>query len=407
MGKFIDTRYKDTIDNLVTIHDDLIRNPFYPYNDKKGTLVKYYNMNMEKTTVDPGSKLAYTDIGDKSPIRFNIIHDLFLYQFNRVELNLENDEFGMEGQEITGESYILPNTITPYEGDYFEVKHVKDSTWLFKVTDVQRDTLENGANVYKINWLLDRTNNREILKNVVEEFQYRNVQAGSNTRAVVLMSKYKMAEQLDQIGETIRNYFVDLFYSGKVQTFIFLMFNNSNIYDPFSIEFMIRNKLLEAPSDEYIFVEHKIQMWNTFAIEYDKSFFRAFELRDIGKLKTAICQSQAVFIDDPTSIFRTRYEEYFCMDYKVYSTEINAFNPRSVIPMIDEDLVEHIVEEKYYDECCQKYKNIFVKYFNKKDIYQSDIEAIQYIDFEYSKDIYYQSLLLLFCIEFYTKSLLS
>ena len=185
------------------------------------------------------------------------------------------------------------------------------------------------------------------------------------------------------------------------------MFNNSNIYDPFSIEFMIRNKLLEAPSDEYIFVEHKIQMWNTFAIEYDKSFFRAFELRDIGKLKTAICQSQAVFIDDPTSIFRTRYEEYFCMDYKVYSTEINAFNPRSVIPMIEEDLVEHIVEEKYYDECCQKYKNIFVKYFNKKDIYQSDIEAIQYIDFEYSKDIYYQSLLLLFCIEFYTKSLLS
>src|SRR5699024_5883175 len=137
----------------------------------------------------------------KSPIRFNIIHDLFLYQFNRVELYLENDEFGMEGKEITGERYIFPNTITPYEGDYFEVKHVKDSTWLFKVTDVQRDTLENGANAYKINWLLDRTNNREILKNVVEEFQYRNVQSGSNTRAVVLMSKYKMPEQLDQIGE--------------------------------------------------------------------------------------------------------------------------------------------------------------------------------------------------------------
>ena len=76
MGKFIDTRYKDTIDNLVTIHDDLIRNPFYPYNDKKGTLVKYYNMNMEKTTVDPGSKLAYTDIGDKSPIRYKIIQDI-------------------------------------------------------------------------------------------------------------------------------------------------------------------------------------------------------------------------------------------------------------------------------------------------------------------------------------------
>ena len=106
-GKFISTKYYDTQDSLVKMNQDLVKNPFYLYNDKKGTKVKYYNINTEKTTLDPGSKLAYTDIGDNSPIRFNVIHDLYLYQFIKMELNFDNGEFGLENNPLRFWVYVL------------------------------------------------------------------------------------------------------------------------------------------------------------------------------------------------------------------------------------------------------------------------------------------------------------
>lgn len=406
MGKFLNTQYYDTVDSLVKMNEDLVQNPFYLYNDKKCTKVKYYNINKEKTTIDPGSKLAYTDIGKDSPIRFNVIHDLYLYQFVKAELNFDNGEFGLESNPITGESYILPNTIIPTDGDYFEVDHIKDSTWLFKVNDVQKDTLDNGSNVYKISWSLDRTTNSEILENVVEEYKYIDVEEGTNLKAVVKLSKYDIAKKLDDLAATLRNYFKDLFYSEYVQTFTYKWYNEYNMYDPFAIEFIIRNKLLDDKED-YTYIDHKINVPNTFAIDYNKTIYRAFEEKDICLLKNSKYQSQADYIDSITSIFHTRFESYFSLNYNVVLEENGPFNPRGIIPIVEEDLITHILNNEKYTEQEKEYNNIFIKYFNNEDLYEDDLKCINLIDFEPIKDIFYKTLLLIFCIDQYIRKLLS
>lgn len=407
-GKFINTEYINTMDALVQMNEDLIKNPFYLFTDKKGTKVTYFNINMEKTTLDPGSKLAYTDIGDNSPIRFNVIYDLFLYQFIKAEINFDNTDFGLESGPIEGESYILPNTITPCDGDYFMVDHVKDSTWLFKVKDVDRDTLENGSNVFKISWILDRTTNRDILKNVVEEYQYVDVQEGTNVKAIVKLSKYDIAKQLDEMGTTLRSYFKDLFYSDKIQSFTYKWYNEYNMYDPFALEFVIRNKLLYGSGKDYIYIKQQAPLPNTFAIDYNSTIFRAFELCDKEALKTCQYQSQADYIDSPLTIFNTRYEDYYALNYHVYYNEQNTpTTPRGIIPIVTEDLLDHIQNNAKYTECKFMYYNIFVKYFNKEDIYKDDIECIQAIDFESVESIFYMTLFLIYCVDYYTKKLLS
>ena len=100
-GKFINTKYYDTQESLVNMHQDLVQNPFYLFNDKKGTRVTYYNINTEKTTLDPASKLAYTNIGDESPIRYNIIHDMYLYQFNKLIYRMYNKQLANNKIYIT------------------------------------------------------------------------------------------------------------------------------------------------------------------------------------------------------------------------------------------------------------------------------------------------------------------
>lgn len=406
-GKFINTTYYDTQDALVEINRELVQNPFYLFNDKKGTKVKYYNINDEKTTLDPGSKLAYTDIGENSPIRFNVIHDLYLYQFSKGELNFDNGEFGLESDPIRGESYILPNTIVPRDGDYFEVDHINDSTWLFKVVNVQRDTLENGSNVYKIEWSLDRTSNEEIQCNVVEEYKYLNVEEGTNLKAVIKLEKYDIAVKLDQLSVTLVDYFQDIFYSDKIQSFTYKWFNEFNMYDPFVIEFIKRNKLLKG-SDKFIFVEHQLPVPATFSIDYNRTLYRAFEERSIDKLKCSKYMSQADYIDSAISIFATRYEEYFALNYHVINQEVGPFNPKGIIPIISEELFNRIIENNKYDsECKNQYDNILIKFFHGEDLYLEDIDHIHDIDFETTKDMFYKLILLIFCVDFYTKKLLS
>ncbi len=410
MGKFINTTYQNTVDNIVDLNKDLVSNPFYLFNNQKPTKVTYYNICLEKSTLDPGSELAYTNIGDMSPLRFNEIHDFYIYQFNRIELSLENGDFGQEGTPIEGDSYILPNTIKPMEGDYFEVTHIGDRNWLFRVNDVQRDTLDNGNNVWKISWSLDRGGNEQIKKNVVDDYKYVITSEGSNTKSIVQLTKYELAAKIEEITSSLRSYFKDLFYSDKVQTFIYKWATDSNMVDPFAIEFIKRNKLLTDSENGYWFIKQQAVLPATFSIDYDKSIYRIFETRNKDGILTCQYQSQAEFIDDAVSIFATRYEPYFALNYKTYYFDTNTpFTPMDIIPIISEDLVLRISTGELYtiEDTNQLYLNIIIKWFNHANITEKDLETVSCIDMKTTHEIYYHILFVIFVLDSYVKQLLS
>ena len=404
MGKFIDTKYFDGVDSLVNLNKDLVQNPFYQWTDKKCTKVTYYNINKEKSTLDPGSRLAYDEAGEDSPIRYNKIEGFYLYNFPKIELNLENDDFGMTGQPIQGESYILPNTITPMENDWFTVDHIKDNDWLFKVTDVQRDTLENGSNVYKISWQLDRTSTEDVADHVVEDFTFVSAVEGTNVKFVVKTDKYEKAKIFDEMATNLSNYFTDLFWSDRVQTFIYKWYNEYNMYDPFAIEFIIRNKIL-AGADNYFHVQHQCQIPKTFSIDYNRSVYRAIELRDKTRLLKSNYRSQADYIEDLVGIFKTRYEMYWKLNYEVLLEENGPFNPRGIIPILEQDLVDAIENNDTENVSC--FNRIIVKYFNNEEVTVEDLEGLECIDLESAKTTFYTLIILIYILYFYTKSLLS
>lgn len=411
MGKFINTTYQNAVDSITNMNKDLISNPFYLFNNNKPTKVTYYNICLDKSTLDPGSELAYTNIGDKSPLRFNVIHDMYIYQFPRIEVNLENGDFGQESSPIEGESYILPNTIKPMEGDYFEVEHIKDRKWLFRINSVDLDTLDNDNNVWKINWSLDRGDNREILKNVVNDFEYVISPEGTNTKAVVELSDYQFALELDNFTSSLREYFKDLFYDEHVQTFTYKWYNESTMVDPFSIEFIQRNDLLSDSENQYWYVKQQVVLPKTFAIDYNRSIFMAFEKHDKDCIMNYQYQSQADYIDDAISIFATRYEPYFALNYKTYYFDTNTpTTPKGIIPVLSEDFILHIATGELYtkeDNEKKLYLNTIIKWFKNDKITKEDLCHIKCIDLNTTEEIYYHLLFLIFVLDQYTKQLLS
>lgn len=407
-GKFINTQYKETIDNLTMMSKDLLNNSLYKFNDKKPTRVKYWNTNKKKSTLDPGSKLAMADTGDESPIRYNTIDDLFLFGLPRMEINFENGDFGLEAEGISGECYLMPNTIEPYPGDFFQIEYMFDGPWIFKVISVNRDTFATGSTVWKLEYKLELHSDESIKDNVVDEFVAIDVQQGTNVKSVVQKKKYFKAVELDDLASNLKRYYLDLFFSEPVQTLIYKWLNESNMYDPFMIEFIKRNGILENGSDEYTYIQHQTTLGNTFAIDYDRTIYRAFELHDKKALSASVYVSQAEYINSMSTVFYLRYEDYFVLDYKpIVGISPGPFNCRNYIEIFPEDLVYAIIDDTEIIDDNRLYQNIFIKYFNNRDIAKEDLDNIGRIKYDFAKDIFYMIPFVIFVLEYYTKKLLS
>lgn len=398
MGKILETTYHDSVEKITQFHGTLINNPFYSLSDKKPTIVTYYNINKEATTLDPGSKLSYDNIGKNSPIRYNKIEDFLLYGFTRIELNTENDEFGLEADKVAGECYILPNTIKPTEGDYFEVEHITDSTWLFIVTDIQQDTLENGSNVYKITYKLEYVDHDRLMSQVVGSYRMIEKREGTNIAKVVENTKYEIAKKMDEVAVKLKTAFNELFYNPYVQTFIYMDIDEWRIYDEFMIEFLIRNKILDNGNDSYIHVGHQLQVHKTFSMDYESTLYRAFEKKNKEMLIKSNRSIQPTDIIGYGTTFSSRFETYFKAKY-------SDLNPGYSTYCLEDDIVFRVQDHNLIEdvdsivEDIELWKNIIIKHFYDEDFSTKEIESLNNIRFNTSYKAFYLIPLLILCLE--------
>lgn len=411
MGKILNTTFRDSVSQLTGFYNDLVNNPFYLFNDQKPTICTYYNINKDYSTLDPGSKLAYDNIGEDTPIRFNRIYDFILFGFNKIQLETNVDDFGVEAEKITGDCVVIPNNFIPTEGDYFEINHIKDQTWLFIVTDVQKDTLDNGANVYKIMYRLEYNSNYRLLPKIIYNFRCIEVREGTNIISIVRCEDYDTAEIMDNVAVMLKKYFCDLFYRDTVQTFIYEDLTEYRIYDPYMIEFLMRNKILNNGDEGYIHVDQKINLPKTFSIDYDKTFLRCFELRDKDNLLKSLRNVNILDIRDVSygTIFFSRFENYYRAVY------VDASLPIFTTYCIDEDLLYAIKDHKLVKLGVSEtdseikpelWKNVIIKYFYDENLTIDEVNSIKNLNFDYAKNAYYIMPLLIFILEKYiTKTL--
>lgn len=400
---FTNTKYTDTIDSLIEGFKEKLKNPHYLYSSLKATPTNYYNQNIANSSLDQGSKLQYSPLGDDSPATFNKIENMLLYGLDKITTNLENGEWGLESSSIEGEAIILPNTITPIAGDYFTINYLKHDL-LFKVTSSTTDTIENGSNFYKIEYKLDQLDTEKIEKQVYENYTMIISNTGTQYKSIIRRNDYEYIEKVGDLSNKLKEYYKEIFYSQYVQTFIY-NYNTKNFYDPYLIEFLIRNKVL-INKNNYIYINHQIQIPLTFSIDYDKTFFRMIEENDLENIDRYRTDAQARYINDPLSIMNDMIEDYFEI---IYINNINqAILNEPLINIVDSKLIENIKKKEYYDIISPlQYRNIIIKYMNKEKITGEDLKSINNIDFCNNKSLFYEIPLVIFIIEKELLSLMS
>ena len=398
MGNFINTNYNKTIDNLVEGAKSRLNNPFYIYGDRKPTIVTYYNINHNASTIDKGSSTLYDDIGQNSSLRFNKIENFHLYGIEKINVNLDVGEYGLESP-IEGEALILPNTIVPVPGDMFIINHVIDKPYLFMVTGIGIDTLYTGANFYKISYKLTRTDMDALTSletvQTIKRFTYKAGNVGTTLTPLIESNQAELIDKIEDNIDTLLNYYMNLFYKNSVQNFI-LEYQHMYLYDPYLIEFMIRNKLFALSGNNYFHVEQAVYIGDTFALEYDHSIFKDIEIK---KSNMRLNSVYPVPVDDPNSLLVDRLESYYKLSNKVMYKDYD--NP---INWLDMDLLDRVINNELYDEDSNLYyRNLLIIYMNNKefDITDKIMNSIMDIEFNYTKELFYMIPILVFILKSY------
>ena len=398
MGNFINTNYNKTIDNLVEGAKSRLNNPFYIYGDRKPTIVTYYNINHNASTIDKGSSTLYDDIGQNSSLRFNKIEDFHLYGIEKINVNLDVGEYGLESP-IEGEALILPNTIVPVPGDMFIINHVIDKPYLFMVTGIGIDTLYTGANFYKISYKLTRTDMDALTSletvQTIKRFTYKAGNVGTTLTPLIESNQAELIDKIEENIDTLLNYYMNLFYKNSVQNFI-LEYQHMYLYDPYLIEFMIRNKLFALSGNNYFHVEQAVYIGDTFALEYDHTIFKDIEIK---KSNMRLNSVYPVPVDDPNSLLVDRLESYYKLSNKVMYKDYD--NP---INWLDMDLLDRVINNELYDEDSNLYyRNLLILYMNNKefDITDKLMDSIMDLEFNYTKELFYMIPILVFILKSY------
>lgn len=398
--------------SVIDLQEDLLKNPFYLFNDKKALPVDYYNINNNQSTLDKGLKINYDNDGKDTPFRYNLIHDMYLYGIDRVATSLESGEFGISGSEISGDAYILPDTITPYPGDHFVINMIKQR-YQFIVSSVSTDTFDNGGNYYKIEYSLIHNDDSRLSGNVIEEFKFVSGNIGTEFTPILQSQKYDVCKNLDDVCVNLKQLFKGLYFNNKVQTYTFVHLyyvcqtgmNSDFFYDPYMIEFCIRNKILYNSGDKYDYIDHKTNLKPDFNIKYNKSIWKVIENREKNLLPECKHSSTALFIDDPGTIFSTRYEKYFELTYAAHDVALETY--ASALNILDPQIIGHILENQLFpsDSKYAKY-NLLIKYFNFDDhIGTEDILPLErIIETENTMENYFLIPMIIYIIEFNIKN---
>lgn len=400
MGKFSNIKkYEDTVVSLTDGLKDRLKNPYYAFTDKKPIIVEYYNRNIHQSTLDESSKLQEDLIGDKSPAKYNLIHNASIFGNGiRIEQSLDIGQVGLESSPIELDFYILPDTFIPYQEDFLTIPH-SGKTHLYKVIQVNPDTLENGANFYKITikyWT--DINIADINKQVVEDFEMVVNYVGTSYKSVIKSSEYNLIERLDEVLVKLFNYYNDLFFKNKVQCHVCMKNDNEYFYDPYLFEFIIKNNIF-TNKGSYVYIGQPIELPATFAFKYDKTFFRAIEKKDIKYFKEHSTYGNK--ITQPFTLFATRQEKYYYIDYDhpgFYAEQMSVIDPDLIVAIHKNDLFDEKSNKEFY--------NIIVKYFNDSKITLHDIDTIEKLNYLDSNYLYYAIPEVMYIIEDNIKNML-
>ena len=404
------------IDNLITSKINRIKdNPFTFFNDMNKTEVTFYNINREHTTLDESLDNTFNFIGPASGLRFDKIYGVLLYGIGRMELDIDQTEWGPESAPIEGDCYLPPNTFTPYQESYFVINYITETTgkrFFFRITGVNQDTFTNGNNYWKLSYKLECVDS-DIEPQIINTYQFLSSNIGYEG-SLVDYEAYALYSSIGEAISQLKKFYVEMFFQNSTQTFVFKYGNiDSYFYDPYLIHFIMKNRIFATNDYSYIHVCQPAIPPMYLEMDYNHTFFRLLE--DPENTKVCFFQGYGLMVTDPMSLLVVRLEPYYMITFRDdYGNNLKNNSMFEPIDLFDDELKMLIpgYKDLMDDGKCpcgckelldkiddsRKYYNIIYKYLNGESITADDIKYLLQICFTPCKELYYTIPILIYIL---------
>lgn len=254
--------------------------------------VTWFNINDKHTTEDEGLGTTDSLIGKKSSFRFNKVEGLPVYNITEQmqQLELTVDDNGILDTALEIEAVILPNTIIPTPNDYMSYHLGNGREIVFRANDFKVMST-NVNSYYKVPMhIVDIDSDEYVDKlnsQIIDDMKVVEANIGTNEKCIVVNKVYDKILAINKVAAQAFSDYVDMFFIKRYNSFILRGYNgNFTIYDPYLTKFILTNKLVDC-YDELI-QPAIIEQGDEFRGEYNKTVFRAIELRNAKKIKHLI-----------------------------------------------------------------------------------------------------------------------
>lgn len=271
---------KSLVEGQLKQYDKYLHSRVNRYDGSPRTLVIYWSINDEKTSLSFGMESHYQILGPDSPLRWNQIDDMYLSgisQFSNEDTQASTTQ--VRNYSISGECTIYPGTVMPKENDMFILKHIK-MNHIFRITNVLQDGLIHDGS-YKVQYTLFSTNIEEIewIYKLTVEHYVMDLQTigGEDLTPVITKENYELRSRLMfMVNEMIENY-IARFYDRKHNCFI-LHLNGQTLFDPCANMFMAEHgtMIIDNKHGNIVLSKNKLRYYDM-AMEYQKSPFKWLE----------------------------------------------------------------------------------------------------------------------------------
>lgn len=276
------------------------------------TFVTYYHRNMVQSRQDVGTGGIESELGPRSPIRFNKILNFPTYGIPQLNPQNVYDETGYDIELEVNDIVILPNTIKPCEGDYFIIKLPGTKEYLFRVNNFEYNTIQSNdfyrisADIKDIGTDLEA---KRMRGQVVETFLTVFDNIGTEDRCFLRQTDIDYINSIADLYHKLRNFYTNAFYIRNLNSFTLQTGRYSETkrpiwrYDAFLERFINESNIYyEENTERALVLSPADKLQDDFNFQFDFTLYAAVLNRNIEFLR-AYCYIVTKVITMPTSIY--------------------------------------------------------------------------------------------------------
>ena len=224
MAQILNVEKPQYINQIIDIYSKNKVGQYSKFLDKAPIFVTYYHINEALSREDVGTGNIESELGERSPIRFNKILNFPIYNLPELKPDISYDETGFDIELDCNDLVILPNTIKPRAGDYFIVSFPGIKEYLFRVNNFRYNTIQSNdyymidADVKDIGTNLE---SRRMVGQVEETYLTVFENIGTQDKCFVKSTDVDYLNSLSDLYYKLRDFYKNAFYVRDLNCFTY------------------------------------------------------------------------------------------------------------------------------------------------------------------------------------------